>query len=213
METHLNAVEIRIRGSLMEKGLSTPDYYPLSLNALLNACNQKSSRDPVVDYEAPTVQAALEALETKGLVDCSRLGRVPKYAECFGRRHDLMPPEMAVLSVLLLRGPQTAGEIRSRTARMCHFSDLGAVQDTLARLTEWGLIRRLERLPGRKEVRYAHQLGDAGGATDVDVQPGPATPAPDDHDRIAALEQAVASLRDDLSILQAEFSAFKSQFE
>ncbi len=213
METNLNAVETRILGSLMEKALSTPDYYPLSLNALLNACNQKSSRDPVVTYDAPSVQSALEGLEAKGLVDCSRLGRVPKFAELFGRQHDLMPPEIAALSVMLLRGPQTAGEIRSRTARMHRFSGLEAVLETLARLTEWGLCHRLARLPGHKEDRYAHRLGDTDEAPAVKVEAdlGPTTPQA--VDRIETLEQAVASLRAELSALQAEFSAFKSQFE
>ncbi len=212
METNLNAVEIRILGSLMEKALSTPDYYPLSLNALLNACNQKSSRDPVVTYDAPTVQSALEGLEAKGLVDCSRLGRVPKFEELFGRRHDLMPPELAALSVLLLRGPQTAGEIRSRTARMYRFTGLEMVLETLARLTEWGLCHRLARLPGHKEDRYAHRLGDPDGAQEMAVEVDAESTSPEAADRIESLEQAVASLRAELAALQAEFRDFKSQF-
>ncbi len=212
METNLNAVEIRILGSLMEKALSTPEYYPLSLNALLNACNQKSSRDPVVSYDTPTVQAALESLEAEGLVGCSRLGRVPKFEELFGRRHDLMPPELAVLSVLLLRGPQTAGEIRSRTARMYRFTGLEAVLETLARLTEWGLCHRLARLPGHKEDRYAHRLGDPDGAQGMVVKVDAEPTSPEAVNRIETLEQAVASLRAELAALQAEFHAFKSQF-
>ena len=213
METNLDAVEIRILGSLMEKALSTPDYYPLSLNALLNACNQKSSRDPVVSYDAPTVQAALEDLEAKGLVGCSRLGRVPKFEELFGRRHDLMPPELAALSVLLLRGPQTAGEIRSRTARMYRFTGLEAVLETLARLAEWGLCHRMARLPGHKEDRYAHRLGDPDDAQEMVVEVDAVTTAPEAVNRIETLEQAVASLRAELAALQAEFHAFKSQFD
>lgn len=212
MEANLNAVEIRILGSLMEKALSTPDYYPLSLNALLSACNQKSSRDPVVTYDAPTVQTALEDLEAKGLVDCSRLGRVPKFEELFGRRHDLMPPELAALAVLFLRGPQTAGEIRSRTARLHRFTGLEAVLETLDRLTEWGLCHRLARLPGHKEDRYAHRLGDPDGAQEMAVQVEAETTAPEAVRRIETLEQAVASLRAELAALRADFRDFKSQF-
>lgn len=213
METNLNAVEIRILGSLMEKALSTPDYYPLSLNALLNACNQKSSRAPVVSYDAATVQAALEGLEAKGLVDGSRLGRAPKFAELFGRKHDLIPPEMATLSILLLRGPQTAGEIRSRTARMYRFAGLETVLETLARLTEWDMCHRLARLPGHKEDRYAHRLGDPSGAQAMEIQADPGTTASEAADRIETLEQALASLRAELAALQADFRAFKSQFD
>lgn len=158
--TLLTDVEIRILGSLMEKALSTPDYYPLSLNALTNACNQKSSRDPVVVYDEGDVQSVLEALEEKKLVNRSGVGRVPKYEELLSPTYDLVPRETAVLCVLMLRGPQTVGELRSRTGRLATFENLEAVTEILEKLVDWGLAQQLDRLPGRKESRYDHLLGE-----------------------------------------------------
>jgi len=121
---------IRLRRKKMEKALSTPDYYPLSLNALTNACNQKSSRDPVSSYDEPTVEAAA-GLDQKGLLNRSNVGRVPKYEECFSQKYNFVPRETAPMCVLLLRGPQTTGEIRSRSSRLCKFENLEAVLKTL----------------------------------------------------------------------------------
>jgi uncharacterized protein YceH (UPF0502 family) len=158
MEPMLDEMEARVLGSLIEKELTTPDYYPLSLNALTNACNQKSNRDPVVSYTEETVQTVLEGLEQKGLIHKSVIGRVSKYEETFIRPRNLVTRESAVLCVLLLRGPQTAGELRGRTERMGRFESLEEVHETMSRLEEWGYVRRLARLAGHKEARYAHLL-------------------------------------------------------
>ncbi len=213
MATILTDTEIRIIGSLMEKALSTPDYYPLSLNALTNACNQKSSRDPVVAYDEYDVQAVLDELAEKNLVNQSRVGRVPKYEELFSQKHNLVPREAAVLCVLMLRGPQTVGEIRGRTGRLCVFDSLEAVDETLSTLTEWGLVQRQARLPGHKESRYAHLLGDVSEPP-VAEQDAPADGgALEKVNRLDQLENEVGRLRDDFSELQQAFEAFKKQFE
>lgn len=213
METQLDAIEMRIVGSLLEKALSTPDYYPLSLNALVNACNQKSSRDPVVAYDAATVETALDGLAVKGVVDCSRVGRVPKYEERFSRRHDLMPPEMAVLGVLLLRGPQTAGEVRNRTARMHRFGQLADVLETLDRLAEWGFSCQLARQPGHKEVRYAHLLGASIEAAAPEEDNVISDASSVENNRLATIETDIANLKDELTALKRAFEAFCAQFD
>lgn len=213
MTTILTDSEIRIVGSLMEKALSTPDYYPLSLNALTNACNQKSNRDPVVVYDESDVQTVLDELEEKNMVNQSRVGRVPKYEELFSQKHNLVPQEVAVLCVLMLRGPQTAGEIRGRTGRLCVFEDLAAVSETLAKLREWELVQRQARLSGHKESRYAHLLG-GGPETIEPEQTAPATAdSPAMAKQIEQLAAEVAQLRADIEILKDAFQAFKAQFE
>jgi len=213
MTTILTDIEIRILGSLMEKALSTPDYYPLSLNALTNACNQKSSRDPVVAYEESEVQAVLIELEEKTLVNHSRVGRVPKYEELLSRKYDLVPQETSVLCVLMLRGPQTTGEIRSRTGRLAEFESLEAVSETLDKLVEWELAERQERLPGRKESRYAHRLGDDPEASPVEQDAPVVADAAEKVDRLDQLEDDVARLQEDLAALRLTFEIFKKQFE
>jgi uncharacterized protein YceH (UPF0502 family) len=210
----LTDVEIRILGSLMEKALSTPDYYPLSLNALTNACNQKSSRDPVVVYDERDVQSVLEALEEKKRVNRSGVGRVPKYEELLSPTYDLVPRETAILCVLMLRGPQTIGELRSRTGRLATFENLEAVTEILEKLVEWGLAQRLDRLPGRKEARYAHLLG---GAPETVLPPDQLAPPPahaaDNTARLDQLESEVAQLRSDIESLRETLAAFKAQFD
>ena len=213
MSSTLTDIEIRILGSLMEKGLSTPDYYPLSLNALTNACNQKSSRDPVVSYAENDVQTALETMEERGLVNQSRVGRVPKYEELLSRKHDLVPRETAVLCVLMLRGPQTIGEVRSRTGRMADFETLEGVTETLDKLAEWGLAERQARLPGHKEARYAHLLGESTEAIDDGQENAEVSNSPVEEDRFANLEIEVVRLREELANLKQQFEVFKSQFE
>ena len=213
MTTPLNDIEIRILGSLMEKALATPDYYPLSLNALTNACNQKSNREPVVAYGESEVQTALDELEDKNLVNPSRVGRVPKYEELFSRKHDLVPKEAAVLCVLMLRGPQTVGEIRGRTGRLCVFDTLEAVDDTLSTLTEWGLVQRQARLPGQKESRYIHLLGGAPENTQPEPTDPPMADTPPMAESIQQLEAEVAQLRAEIDTLRQDFDAFKTQFE
>ena len=209
MDIILNEIEIRILGSLMEKALSTPDYYPLSLNALTNACNQKSSRDPVVAYDESTIAAAAADLERKDLANQSKVGRVPKYEERLSQRYNFVPKEAAAICVLLLRGPQTAGEIRSHTSRLCNFENLEATLSTLENLEEWGLVRRLARLPGRKEARFAHLLG---GGTDI-VAPEAAASfsdaAPSSAERLEKLETAVESLQNEIENLKTAFREFK----
>lgn len=209
----LTVREIRIVGSLMEKALSTPDYYPLSLNALTNACNQKSNRDPVVIYDESDVQVALDGLEEKNLVNQSRVGRVPKYEELFSQKHNLVPREAAVLCVLMLRGPQTAGEIRGRTGRLCVFENLTEVAETLAKLAEWGLVQRQARLPGHKESRYTHLLGGQPATIEPEQTAPAAADASAMAEQIEQLAAEVAQLRGDIESLRDAFKSFKVQFE
>ena len=212
MAAPLNTIEIRILGSLMEKALATPEYYPLSVNALTNACNQKSNRDPVVAYSESEVQATLDGLEEKGLVNQSRVGRVPKYEEYLSREHNLVPREIAALCVLMLRGPQTAGEIRSRSGRLYAFEHLEAVGETLEKLADWGLAERMGRLPGHKEVRFTHLLGDGSPPQSATEESLPEGQAPL-GERIAILETELSALQGEMAALKAAFQAFKAQFE
>jgi uncharacterized protein YceH (UPF0502 family) len=209
----LNDIEMRVLGSLMEKALSTPDYYPLSLNALTNACNQKSSRDPVVTYEEETVEEAADDLIQKELVNKSVAGRVPKYEETFSSKYNFIPQETAALCALLLRGPQTAGEIRSRTSRMFSFQSVDEVLQTLNNLNEYGLVDRLAKLPGHKESRYTHLLGSELDEKSAEAASPPVSAAPALPDRIQTLEQRVAAIQDDIEDLKKAFQAFKAQFE
>jgi uncharacterized protein YceH (UPF0502 family) len=214
MDILLNDIEARVLGSLMEKGMTTPEYYPLSLNALTNACNQKSNREPVVNYDETTVVRALDSLRTKQLVVLSTSSRVPKYAEIFTGTRKMVTREAALLMVLLLRGPQTVGELRNRTERAYKFQNLEDVETTLEELCSIGYITRLPRMAGRKEPRYAHLLS---GEVDVEaVHPGPepATIAVRaENERIAALEEELQQLRQDFNALQAEFEKFRREFE
>src|SRR6266513_3168302 len=166
MDWQLDAAEVRVLGALMEKEITTPDYYPLSLNALINACNQKSNREPVVSYDEETVEAALDALRHKGLSlrVTGRDSRVPKHEQRFTERFNLGRREAAIMCMLMLRGPQTVGELRGRTDRLYTFEDLEGVESTLNRLAEAGYVKRLPRQAGFKESRYTHLL-----AGDVDV--------------------------------------------
>jgi uncharacterized protein YceH (UPF0502 family) len=193
----------------MEKEAATPEYYPLSLNALTNACNQKSNRDPVVSYGDADVEAAVERLRDKGLAlrITGREMRVAKYAHRMTEAFNLGRRESAVLCVLLLRGAQTAGELRQRTASLYNFEDLDGVESALTRLKEWepqALVKRLERRPGFKEPRWAHLLsGDVQETEAADSAPRLGEPRPD---RMADLEARVESL-------ERAFAEFKRQFE
>jgi len=200
MDWQLEAAEARVLGSLMEKEITTPEYYPLSLNALVNACNQKSNREPVVSYDEDTVDQALEGLRSKGLAVriTGRDSRVPKHAQRFTEALNLGRREAAVICLLLLRGPQTVGEIRTRSERLYPFDDLEAVEHTLDRLAEMGFTKRLPRLPGFKEPRHAHLLSG-----DIEVtEEGP-----------QAAVEAVPSLRDRIAMLEAEVAELKRRFE
>jgi len=214
MEILLNDFEARVLGSLMEKSLITPEYYPLSLNALTSACNQKSNREPVVDYDETTVVRALDSLREKQLVVLSTSSRVPKYAEIFTGTRKMVTREAALLMVLLLRGPQTVGELRNRTERAYKFQDLEDVEATLDELCSIGYITRLPKMAGRKEPRYAHLLAGEVEFEAVGPSPEPATlVVRSENKRIAALEEELQQLRHDFEILQAEFEKFRREFE
>src|SRR5437773_783224 len=158
----LNEVECRVLGALVEKEAATPEYYPLSLNALVNACNQKSNRDPVMNLDEGEVREALDGLNHKSLAGATSTAesRVTKYEHRIGEVFNLGRRESALLGVLLLRGPQTPGELRGRSERLHRFEDLGEVQSTLQRMIEFSppLVKMLPRQPGTKEARYAHLL-------------------------------------------------------
>jgi uncharacterized protein len=207
MDWQLDAAEARVLGSLMEKEITTPEYYPLSLNALVNACNQKSNREPVVNYDDDTVETALESLRAKGLATriTGRDSRVPKHAQRFTESLNLGRREAAVICLLLLRGPQTVGEIRTRSERLYPFDDLEAVEHTLDRLAEMGFTKRLPRQPGFKEPRHAHLL--SGEIEVTEEGPAPAAESgPSLRDRVATLEQ-------EMDELKRQFAEFKRNFE
>jgi uncharacterized protein YceH (UPF0502 family) len=209
MDLRLEPVEVRVLGALMEKEIATPEYYPLSLNALVNACNQKSNRDPVVNYDEDTVEDALASLRDHGLGlrVSGREVRVPKHAQRFTEKFNLGRREAAVMCVLMLRGPQTVGEIRSRTDRLYTFDDLEAVESTLHRLAEMEFVKQLPRQPGFKEPRYAHLLsGDIEVPAEAIAPVAAPSHGPSDRERIASLETALADLR-------SEFEEFRKRFE
>jgi len=205
----LNPIEVRVLGSLMEKEAATPGYYPLTLNALCAACNQKSNRDPVLSIDEGAVEAALETLRTRGLSrEISGAGhRVHKFGHRMGEVYNFDRREQAVLCVLMLRGPQTAGELRGRTERLYRFDDLEAVQTILGRLAdrEPALVKQLSRRPGEKEPRYAHLL--SGDVTEAEIIAEPAPKAKTD------LEERVARLEAQLTELRQEFIQFRANFD
>ena len=214
MGFQLDDVEVRVLGALMEKEIATPEYYPLSLNALVNACNQKSNREPVVSYDEDIVESALDGLRAKGLA--ARLSghdmRVPKHSQRLTEVINLGRREAAVMCVLMLRGPQTAGELRGRTERLYAFDDLEAVDACLTRLMEWQpepLVTRLPRQVGFKEVRYAHLLSGEPAAPSTPS----AAPRETRDDQIARLQAAVEHLAAEVADLKRQFADFKRQFE
>jgi uncharacterized protein YceH (UPF0502 family) len=197
-----DAVEIRILGCLLEKQRTTPDAYPLSLNALRGACNQSTNRDPVVDYDEATIKEALARLRRRGWTRlASGAGsRAAKYRHLLDEAIGLGRDEQAVLCVLMLRGPQTPGELKGRTERMHAFADLAAIEDVLDRLGDRGLTARLPRRPGQKEDRFAQRIGgDEEPAEDAIAAATPVPAAADDlAARVERLERAVAELRAEL---------------
>jgi uncharacterized protein YceH (UPF0502 family) len=218
MDIILNEVETRVLGSLIEKDVTTPDYYPLSLNALVNACNQKNNRDPVMTLDEEAVREALDTLQQKRLAGptSSADSRVTKYEHRLQEAFNFTRGETAVLCVLLLRGPQTPGELRGRAERMHRFEDLTEVQSTLQRLMQRDppLVRVLPRQPGTKEARYKHLLaGDVEDVADALRTPTPVRGHSADADRIARLEDEVASLQKEVADLKQQFASFKKQFE
>jgi hypothetical protein len=211
MDILLTDDEVRVLGCLMEKEMATPDYYPLTLNALTNACNQKSNRNPVVSYDEETVIYALNGLRERKLVRQSDLGRVSKYEQIFSQELKLVASEQAIICILLLRGPQTTGEIRSRTERLYAFPSLDEVHETISNLEDRELVNKMPRQPGRKESRYAHLLSGTPQDTLVETIIRPKTAIT--IDRMGDLQEQIDELRQELQALQLEFATFKSQFD
>jgi len=215
MDIDLNEIEVRLLGSLMEKEVTTPDYYPLSLNGLINACNQKSNRSPVLSLDERTVASTLQSLKEKLLVYQSDASRVPKYWQDFVKRHNLISSEAALLCLLFLRGPQTAGELRNRCERLYSFKNLEEVSQSLEDLSKSGFIIKLSLQPGRKEHRFAHLLaGSPGNIEQVVARQEPVMlEVQAENNRIAALEESVTYLKEEIEVLKQEFLCFKKEFE
>jgi uncharacterized protein YceH (UPF0502 family) len=214
----LTEVECRVLGSLLEKEVTTPEYYPLSLNALVNACNQKSNREPVMNLDEAAVRQALHSLDGQSLVRSVSASdsRVTKYEHRLQEAYNFYRHETAIVCVLLLRGPQTPGELRTRADRMHPFDDLAAVQSSLQHLMkrEPPLVKVLPRQPGTKEARYAHLFsGDVVvPETRLESHAEPAAAARD-GERIARLEEEIGVLQKDITELRRQFAAFRKQFE
>jgi len=214
----LTGAEVRVIGSLVEKETTTPDYYPLSLNALINACNQKSNRDPVMELTENEVRDALDSLNAKGLAGerSAVESRVTKYEHRLQEVFNVGRRETAVLCVLLLRGPQTPGELRGRTERMYRFSELDEVQSALQHLIqrEPPLVKMLPRQPGTKESRYVHLLaGDAEPWETSATLPSALASSTTEVERIARLESELASLQAEVDELKQQLADFRKQFD
>lgn len=213
MEHVLSAVETRVLGCLIEKEMTTPDYYPLTLNSLTSACNQKSNRDPVLDLEETDVVKALDKLRFKGMaLQASGEGsRVPKYRHTLAEKMYFEPEQLAVLCELFVRGPQTLGELRSRCDRMYPFADTSAVETVLDDLnsSESTLVTKLERRPGQKEQRYAHLFS---GEPDFQ-EPNSEAPPESARLKVAQEDERISKLEQDLAALRSEFDKFRSQFD
>ena len=221
MDLTLDLIECRVVGALAEKALATPDYYPMTLNSLVAACNQKTGREPVMELDDDQVARALDHLMRLGLAGTSEGAgsRVTKYRHLLDHHFGLDEAGTAALAVLLLRGPQTVGEVRGRTGRMHEFDTLDAAEATLRSLAERDepLVTELPVQPGRKEARWAHLLA---GELEVEAEEG-TTPglapamqaARAEGDRIEALEARVETLEDELRAVRAAFEKFRSQFE
>ena len=213
----LTEIEARVTGALIEKELTTPEYYPLTINALVAACNQKTNREPVVSYDEQIVQKALDDLREKNLayVFYGSTSRVPKYKHILDKVLELERSEISVICVLLLRGAQTLGELRGRTDRLYDFSGLGEVNETLDNLMrrDEPLVARLERQPGQKEVRYAHLLS---GEIDVSAYAKEVSSSGSkqaDNERLTTLENELENLRGEFNLFRQSFEEFKKQFE
>jgi uncharacterized protein len=202
----VDAVEIRVLGCLIEKQRTTPDQYPLSLNALRLACNQATNRDPVVEYDERIIKAALDRMSHRGWTRFASgaSSRALKYRHLLDEALGLSDPELAVLAVLMLRGPQTPGELKQRTERMRRFDSLEEVAETLDSLARRELVRRLERRPGQKEERYAQLLG---GETEEPASDSVQGPTPEGGDRLAEFEARLARLESAFEDLRARLDA------
>ena len=221
MSLQLSEVEARVLGALVEKEITTPEYYPLSLNALVNACNQKSNRDPVMTLDEDAVRQALRSLTEQALVrSAGGDSRVAKFEHRLNELYNFHRHEIAVLCVLLLRGPQTPGELRTRAERMYSFQDLEVVHSALHHLMrrEPPLANVLPRQPGTKESRYMHLLsGDLAPADQAEshhaAEPRQEISNSRDGERIAQLEEGIVELRRELETLREQFAAFQKQFQ
>ncbi|HLL72734.1 MAG TPA: YceH family protein [Pyrinomonadaceae bacterium] len=220
----LNPEEVRVVGALIEKQVTTPEYYPLTLNALRQACNQLSNREPVVSFDEKTVAWALESLRERKLVRVVTTadGRVPKYRHVLDETLGLKSPEMAVMCVLMLRGAQTVGEIRTRSERLYPFSALSFVETTLEDLMtrDVPLVVKLPRQSGQKESRYAHLLGGEIDVSTMETESASSTRVEaatlevrGERERIARLEEELRAVRAELQALREQFGEFKKQFE
>jgi uncharacterized protein len=219
MDQFLTDSDARVLGALIEKQVTTPDNYPLSLNALIAACNQSSNRHPVVAYDEETVLAAIQRLRRVSLVrGIQRIdSRVTKYEHTALDTLDLTPNELGLLCVLLLRGPNTVGELRTRTERLAKFESIAEVEAALSGLIEREkdpLVIRLPRRPGQKEVRYAHLLSGevAADSNETSDSTTPVTRSPSDE-RIGALEETVAALKNEVQDMRRQLDEFRKQFE
>lgn len=211
----LSAIEARVLGSLIEKAVTTPDYYPLSLNALTNACNQLTNRDPVMRLEEAEVSRAVDQLREKRLATSfhGAESRVPKFKHTLTDAILLTPAELALLAVLLLRGPQTVGELRTRAEKFFPFESATEVEETLQALANRvpePLVTKLPRQPGTKEPRHMHLFGDAVAAAAPTPTAPIAAPA-SEADRVTSLEQEVAALRSELDAMKQAFAELRRQ--
>jgi uncharacterized protein YceH (UPF0502 family) len=216
VDDRLTNEEIRVLGSLIEKEMTTPEYYPLSLNALMNACNQSSNREPVVLYEEATVATAVESMRRRSLARAVQQSgsRVTKYRHLVGETLGITGQQAALMCVMMLRGPQTLNELKTRGTRLFNFESLDDVETALNQLLARespSLATRLERRPGQKEVRYAHLL--AGEPIVVDTPEQAAVRTDSAVDRIGVLEHALEEVRKEVADLRAQLDTFRKQFE
>jgi uncharacterized protein YceH (UPF0502 family) len=216
----LDAAQVRVLGCLVEKQHTTPDAYPLTLNSLRLACNQSTNRDPVVDYDEATVREAAQRLGQHGLARLASYhgSRAHKYRHLVDEELGLHGDELALLCVLMLRGPQTSGELKQRAERLHAFADLAAVEDALERLTDRGLGRWLDRRPGQKEARYAHLMMEPDG--DGEAAPSPAAvdaappaPAPAVQPQAEGPAEEVVALRREIEAIRDDVAALREQLE
>ena len=220
MDILLNSIEARILGCMIEKQITTPDYYPLSLNALTNACNQKSNRDPVVSFDETVVVRGLDSLQDKGLSEklYKSDSRVPKYQHNFDKSLNLSRREVAVLCELMLRGPQTLGELRSCCERMYEFENIHEIEEVLTGLKNRDnpMVTKLPRQPGRKESRHMHLLSGEPEIQETDTsvpEEGARQEVRAENERIARLEEELSRHIKDFDSFKKEYESFKSQFD
>jgi len=217
MELSLTETEVRVLGSLIEKDITTPEYYPLSLNALVNACNQKSNRDPVMQLHEDAVRDALGGLQERRLAGPAggADSRVTKYEHRLQEIFNFTRPEIAVLCVLLLRGPQTPGELRGRSERIHRFEALDDVQSALQKLMQRdpALVKVLPRQPGTKEARWAHLLSGDVAAEAAQTARTAVDRSSGDGERIARLEEEVAALHREIGDIKDQLERFRKQFQ